>query len=86
MVKSMLQNKMSKEFSGEVIVYAVYLLKRCPTMSFEDITPQETWSGKKPNISHLKIFGCIAYASVSDERKIKLDDKSFKYIFIDYNT
>lgn len=74
-VKSMLHNKMSKEFSGEVIVYAVYILKRSPTMSFEDITPQETWSGKKSNISHLKIFGCIAYATGLYQRKRKLDDK-----------
>lgn len=55
-------------------------------MSLEDITSHEVQSGKKPNISHLKIFGYIAYAHVSYQRKTKLDDKSLKYIFIGHNT
>jgi hypothetical protein len=32
----------------------------------------------------LKVFGCIAYAHVQDEKKRKLDDKSVKCIFVGY--
>ncbi|KAK3038082.1 hypothetical protein RJ639_031636 [Escallonia herrerae] len=47
--------------------------------------PQEAWSGFKPSVSHLRVFGSIAYAHVSDEKRPKLDDKSERYIFIGYD-
>lgn len=28
------------------------------------VTPKEAWSKKKPNVSHLKIFGSVAYDDV----------------------
>ena len=40
----------------------------------------------KPNISHLRVFGCEAYAHAPKERRQKLDDKSQKCIFIGYAT
>ena len=39
---------------------------------------------KKTNISHLRVFGCIAYAHVPTEKRRKLGDKSVKCIFIRY--
>ncbi|XP_073102473.1 uncharacterized protein [Elaeis guineensis] len=76
---------MPKDFWGEAVNCAVYLLNRCPTKILEGITPQEAWSGYKPNISHLKMFGCIAYAHIPDQRRNKLDDKSLSCIFIGYD-
>ena len=38
-------------------------------------TPQEAWNGQKPTISHLKVFGSIAYAHVPDQRRTKLKIK-----------
>lgn len=37
--------------------------------------PNEAWSNQKPEVGHLKIFGCIAYAHVTDQTRKKLDDK-----------
>ncbi|KAK2968055.1 hypothetical protein RJ640_025499 [Escallonia rubra] len=48
-------------------------------------TPQEAWSGFKPSVSHLKVFGSIAYVHVPDQQRKKLDDKSEKFIFIGYS-
>jgi hypothetical protein len=50
-----------------------------------NFTPEETWSGHKPSVAHMKVFGCIAYAHVPKENRRKLDDKSVKCIFIGYN-
>ena len=87
MVRSMLKSKnLLKEFWAEAVDCAVYLLNRCPTRSLENKTPQEAWSGLKPNISHLKVFGSIAYAHVPEQRRTKLDDRSTKYIFIGYDS
>jgi hypothetical protein len=37
-------------------------LNRCPTRAVLDLTPEEAWSGYKPNVAYMIIFGCIAYA------------------------
>ena len=50
----------------------------------EDKTPQEVWTGKKPSLSHLRVFGCDAYVHVPKEKRTKVDSKSKKCIFIGY--
>ena len=47
--------------------------------------PQEAWSGRKPDITHLRVFRSIAHVHVPDKSRVKLDDKSEKLIFIDYD-
>ncbi|GMJ06888.1 hypothetical protein HRI_004358000 [Hibiscus trionum] len=49
------------------------------------MTLNEAWSGKKPGIGHLKIFGCIAYAHIPEQIRKKLDDRGEKCIFIGYD-
>ena len=54
MDRCMLKAKnMPKEFWAEAISYAVYLSNRSPTRSVKDKTPQEIWSGRKPNVDNL---------------------------------
>ena len=50
-----------------------------------NITLEEAWSGIKPTVAHLKIFGSTAYMHVPKEKRQKLDDKSSKCIFLGYN-
>ena len=67
MMRIMLKGKhLPKEFWGEVVSTATYILKRCPTKKLEGITPKECWSGVKPSLSHLKVFGSIAHRHVPD--------------------
>jgi hypothetical protein len=54
-------------------------------MNLENITPQEAWCGVKPSVTHLKVFGSVAYAHIPDQKRTKLDDKSKKLIFIRYD-
>jgi hypothetical protein len=57
MVRSMLKtNKIPKMFWAETVDYAIYLSNRCPTKGLNNMTPQETWSGRKPSVSHMKVF------------------------------
>ena len=65
MARCMLKAKnMPKEFWAEAVSCAVYLSNKSPTKSVKDKTPQETWSGMKPNVDNLRVFGSIAYAHV----------------------
>jgi hypothetical protein len=49
------------------------------------MTHEEKFTSKKPNVSHLKVFGYIAYVHVSNEKISKLDPKAKKCIFIVYS-
>jgi len=64
--------------------YAVYLLNYYSTRSLQDVTLEEAWSGHKPSVAHLQVFGCVAYAKISYARMTKLDDKSEKCIYVRY--
>jgi hypothetical protein len=50
----------------------------------DDKTPHEVWTGKKPSLEHLKVFGCDAYVHVPKESRSKLDNKVEKCIFMGY--
>ena len=56
------------EFWAEAVDTACYLVNRSPSSTLEDKTPQEVWTGKKPSLSHLRVFGCDAYVHVAKEK------------------
>ncbi|XP_074362613.1 uncharacterized protein LOC141702933 [Apium graveolens] len=80
MARSMVKAKhFPRTFWAGAVQCAVYLLNRCPTKSVRNKTPNEAWSGSKPSVGHLRIFGCSAYAHIPDQKIKKLDDKGEKY-------
>lgn len=64
----------------------MYLLNRCPTRAIWNKTLFEAWSGRKPSVNDLKIFGCVCYAQVPKEKRTKLEETSEKCIFIGYSS
>ena len=50
------------------------------------MTPFEAWTGEKPNVEHLRVFGCVAYAHVAKDERKKLDRKSRKCVLLGYGT
>ena len=86
MARSLVKEKcLSNTFLAEEVACSVYLLNRYPTTSLMMKVPQEAWSGINMNVSHLRTFGCIAYAHIPSELRKKLDDISEKCIFTGYN-
>jgi hypothetical protein len=69
-----------------VVATAIYIMNRTPTTAVHGMTPEEKFTGKKPDVSHLRVFGCIAYVHVPDEKRSKLDPKAEKCIFIGYSS
>ena len=63
---------------------ACYLVNRSPSSTLEDKTPHEVWTGKKPSLSHLRVFVYDAYVHVPKENRTKLDSKFERCIFIGY--
>jgi len=73
-------------FWAEAVATAIYIMNRTPTVGVHGMTLEEKFTGKKPDVSHLKVFGCIAYIHVPDEKRSKLDPKAKKCIFIGYSS
>ena len=81
----MAEKNMPKHFWSEAVHTIVYIMNRTPIAAVHGMTPEERFTGKKPDVSHLKVFGCIAYVHVPDELRKKLDPKAEKCIFIGYS-
>jgi hypothetical protein len=72
-------------FWAEAVATVVYIMNRTPTTAIHGMTLEEKFIGKKPDVSHFRVFGCIAYMHVPDEKRSKLDPKAKKCIFIGYS-
>ena len=85
MARSMLHHhQLPHSLWAEALRTAAYLRNRCPTQSLGVVTPEEAWTGSKPDVSHLRTFGCIGYCHVPDEKRKKLDVNSRACILIGY--
>lgn len=83
MMRSILSTgEVPKTFWPEAASWSVHVLNRSPTFAVKNVTPEEAWSDRKPSVDHFKVFGCIAYAHVPDEKRKKLDDKAEKCVFL----
>ena len=83
--RCMLHNaKLNKKYWAEAVSTAIYLKNRSPTKAVKGKTPIEVWTGRKPNLQHLRIFGCKAYAHLPKHERKKLDAKSKECIFVGY--
>lgn len=76
--------KLPDVFWAEAVATATYIRNRSPTSCFEGETPYERWYKCKPDVGHMKVFGCTAYVHVPKEKRLKLDVKSSKCIFVGY--
>jgi transposase InsO family protein len=62
MARALLKRRgMRAVFWGEAVVTAVYILNRSPTKALNDMTSYEAWHGRKSAVSHLRVFGCLAF-------------------------
>jgi hypothetical protein len=63
-----------------------YLVNRLPTSTLPDnLTPFELITdGRKPDLSHLRVWGCDCYVAVPDELRSKAGFKRFQAIFVGY--
>lgn len=86
-VRSMLSDaNLPKKFWAETLATAVYLRNRSPTKAVQEKTPFEAWTSEKPDVHHLKAFGCLCYAHVAKDERQKLDAKARKCIMLGYGT
>ena len=69
---------------AEAYSTAVYLHNRSPTTVLKDKTPFESLFGRRPDVSQLKVFGCVSYVQIPNDQHRKLDAEAHKAIFVGY--
>ena len=85
MVRSMMaQAHLPITFWGDSLLTATFILNQVPTKSIAS-TLYELWTGRKPNLSVLKPWGCAAYVHDSSHKYEKLGPRGKKSIFMRYS-
>lgn len=67
----------------EAVRTANYIGNRMPHRTLKSTTPLERYTSQKPNLAHLRIFGCRSYVHVKN--RDKLQPKSISTVFVGYD-
>ncbi|GBP49905.1 Retrovirus-related Pol polyprotein from transposon TNT 1-94 [Eumeta japonica] len=73
-----------KKFWAEAMHTSVYLRNRSVVTGLNDMTPYEVWTGNKPNLSHVRIFGSKVMMHIPKEKRLKWDEKARELILVGY--
>ena len=85
LVNAMLDTSgLSKAWWGEALLTASHVLNRVPNRNKEQ-TPYEIWMGRKPSLSYLRTWGCLAKVNVPINKKCKLGPKTVDCSFLVYS-
>jgi len=77
---------LSKYFWAEAIKTACYILNSVLIRPILKKNPYELFNGRKPNISHLHVFGCKCFVLNNGKENLgKFDAKADKGIFLGYS-
>ena len=63
----------------------VYIQNKSPHMVLGSVTLEEAFTGKKPQVGHFRIFGCLTYSHVSCKKRTKMEPTTEKRILISYD-
>ncbi|XP_024971922.1 uncharacterized protein LOC112510807 [Cynara cardunculus var. scolymus] len=83
MVRCLLNEKnMPKVFWAEIAQWCMYILNMSLTTTVKEKTPQEAWTGSKPNVNFFRVFGCMNHSHIPDKEKVTLYNKRRKCVFL----
>ena len=69
----------------DAVLTSQYLRNRLPTSTLPaNTTPFESFTRKKPDLSHLRVWGCQCFVAVPDELRPKAGFKRFEAVFVGY--
>jgi transposase InsO family protein len=85
-VKALMNDQgLSMYLWGEATMTTIYVQNKSPHRILKDMTLEEAFSGKKPNVEHLRIFGCPVYIHIPKDKRNKLEPSGKKGIFVGYS-
>src|SRR6266540_881781 len=69
---------------GEALATQIHIWNRLPTSSLKGMTPYEAWFKQKPDVSHLRVWGCLAYVFIQKDKRRSLQPHMEKCVFMGY--
>lgn len=82
---SMLQHAaLPRSYWAEAVAYATYIQNRIAHSRVPEKTPYELWTGRRPNVSHMRVFGSTVFAQVHKDNRKKFEPKSKEWIFVGF--
>jgi hypothetical protein len=70
---------------GEAAMTTIYVHNGSPHHILKNMTLEEAFSGKKPNVESLRIFGCHVHSHIPKDKRNKLEPSGKKGIFVGYS-
>ena len=67
------------------IIHAAQLIRLRPTANY-DLSPLQLPKGYQPNISHLRIFGCVVYVPIAPTHRLKLGPQRRLGIYVGFQS
>jgi hypothetical protein len=78
------ESRLPPSFWGECIFSMVHVWNRLPTALLSGTTPFQAFYKRKPDVSHLRVWGCTAYVHVQRDKRTSLEPHYEKCVFIGY--
>ncbi|CAL9000577.1 unnamed protein product [Prunus brigantina] len=82
----MLQMNVPKKFWSQGVLTAAYVINRLPSRVLDYKSPLEVLKGRKIDLSHLRIFGCVCFVHIQGLHRDKFDSRAAKCFFMGYSS
>lgn len=69
---------------GDALNAQIHVWNLFPTSSLKGMTLHEAWFKRKPDVSHLRIWGCLAYVFIQKDKRRSLQPHMEKCVFLGY--
>lgn len=80
----LLDASLDNRFWGKAILTAAYLQNRIIGRNIEK-TPLELFTGQKPDMSYIRVFGSKVFSLIPKQRRRKWDDKAEEGVLVGYD-
>ena len=78
------ESGLAKRFWEDCLAALVHVWNHCPSFAVPNATPYQLWHSMVPDVSHIRVWGCVAYVHIQKDKQSSLGPHMEKCIFIGY--